>query len=589
MKSPFTTTQNNQFFSSPSSSSSKPLTTTTTIITSPLRNNSNTHNNNITNTNSSTITSTNTNSYEPTSVLDLRRSPSPVGGGGGSDSVPGFTTFSSVSDESPHLNWNENHHQQQQQQQQTPLLPSEDWDSMIWDLGNTFKVDDKINSLPQFGPFFEPNPSPPPPPQFPTSSSSDNPFNSSFNVKTELDPNHHHQNPNLTSITSGDFHSGGVVVVVDSINNNHLEFDCSQLDQLIRAAESVELNDLHLSQMILARLNQTLQNPFGKPLQRTAYYFKEALQNYLNLTSPHVLSSPSDIVQKIRAYKIFSEISPIPLFANFTANQALLEASDGAMFIHIIDFDIGLGGQWASYMQAIVCKSKSRDIPLPSIRITAIVPEESSLEANLIRENLQQFARELGIRFQLEFVLFNSFEVLLFGSIRFINGEMIAVNLSPSIFRLLSASDSINGFLRFLRRISPQIVVFVDNETCKDTENSSFRRNFINGLEFYSALLESLDAANSSDVNLVRRIEKFLIRPKILSTVTAGRNCISPWRELLSGAGMMPVALSEFTESQADWLVRRTNIRGFHVAKRQGSILLCWQERELVSTSAWMC
>ncbi|KAI3946120.1 hypothetical protein MKX01_024876 [Papaver californicum] len=578
MKSPFTT-QNNQFFSSPSSSSSKPRITTTTITTSPLRNNPNTHNNN---TNSSTITSTNTNSYEPTSVLDLRRSPSPVGGG--SDCVPGFTTFSSVSNESPHLNWNENHHQQQQQQQ-TPLLPSEDWDSMIWDLGNTFKVDDKINTLPQSGPFFEPNPSPP---QFPTSSSSDNPFSFSFHVKTELDPNH--QNPNLNNnLSSGDFHSGEVVVV-DSVNNN-LEFDCSQLDQLIRAAESVELNDLHLSQMILARLNQTLRNPFGKPLQRTAYYFKEALQNYMNLSSlsSHVLSSPSDIVQKIRAYKIFSEISPIPLFANFTANQALLEASDEALFIHIIDFDIGLGGQWASYMQAIVCKTKSRDISLPSIRITAIVPEESSLEANLIRENLQQFARELGIRFQLEFVLFNSFELLLFGSIRFINGETIAVNLSPSIFRLLSASDSITGFLRFLRRISPQIVVFVDNETCKDTEKSSFRRNFVNGLEFYSALLESLDAANSSDVNLARRIEKFLIRPKIQSTVTAGRNCISPWRELLSGAGMMLVALSEFTESQADWLVRRTNIRGFHVAKRQGSMLLCWHERELVSTSAWMC
>ncbi|KAI3892728.1 hypothetical protein MKW92_027555 [Papaver armeniacum] len=573
MKSPFTAQNNNQFFNSPSSpSSSKPFTTTTTttFTTNPLKNNHQ-------NTNSSTIT----NSYE---ALDLRRSLSPVGGGG-SDSVPGFTTFSSVSDESPHhhLNWNENHHQQQQ----TPLLPSEDWDSMIWDLGNTFKVDDnKINILPQFGPFYEPNhhSSPPlPPPQFPTSS--DNPpFNSSFPVvKTEIHPNHHQNHNN--------FHPGGVVVVDPIDNNNNLEFDCSQLDQLIRAAESVELNDLHLSQMILARLNQTLQNPFGKPLQRTAYYFKEALQNYLNLNlTCNVLSSPSDIVQKIRAYKIFSEISPIPLFANFTANQALLEASDGAMFIHIIDFDIGLGGQWASYMQAIVCKSKSRDFSLPSIRITAIVPEESSLEANLIRENLQQFARELGIRFQLEFVLYNSFELLLFGSIRFNHGEMIAVNLSPSIFRLLSASDSITGFFRFLRRISPQIVVFVDNETCKDTtENSSFRKNFVNGLEFYSALLESLDAANSSDVNLVRRIEKFLIRPKIQTTVTAGRNCISPWRELLSGAGMMPVALSEFTESQADWLVRRTNIRGFHVAKRQGSMLLCWHERELVSTSAWMC
>ncbi|OVA04544.1 Transcription factor GRAS [Macleaya cordata] len=541
MKSPFTTPQNNQNFHS------KPLSNTTL-------NHPNTNNNTTTNQHSC---------YEPTSVLDLRRSPSPVAGG--SDSVPGFTALSTVSDESP-LHWDD--HANLHHHHPSVLLPSsEDWDSMIWDLG----LKDDSKNLLQFGPLLEPlNPNPP------LFTPQSDPFNPSLILTSDFNSS----NQDL------DFNSS---INLGGIDSNLHEFDCSQLDQLIRAAESVELNELQLAQVILARLNQPLQTPIGKPLQRTAFYFKEALQNFLTGSNWAAHLSASEIVQKIRAYKIFSEISPIPLFANFTANQALLEASDGAMFIHIIDFDIGLGGQWASYMQAIACKAKSRELPAPSLRITAVVPEESSMEASLIKDNLQQFARELGIRFQLEFVLFHSFEVLLFNAIRFINGETIAVNLSPSIFRLLSASDSIAGFLRFLRRISPQIVVFVDNEGCKDSESFSFRRNFINGLEYYSALLESLDAANSGDVNLVRRIERFLLRSRIAGAVAAGRNCILPWRELFSGAGLMSVPLSEFTESQADWLVRRTNIRGFHVAKRQGAMMLCWHERELVATSAWMC
>ncbi|OVA10784.1 Transcription factor GRAS [Macleaya cordata] len=134
---------------------------------------------------------------------------------------------------------------------------------------------------------------------------------------------------------------------------------------------------------------------------------------------------------------------------------------------------------------------------------------------------------------------------------------MIAMNLSLLIFRLLSALDSITSILRFLRRISLQIVVFVDNEGCKDSESFLFCLNF-NGHEFYSVLLESMDAANSGDVNFVRRIKRFLLQLRIAGVVAAGRNCILPWRELFFGAGMMPVPLSECTESQADWLMRRS-------------------------------
>nr|GEZ39018.1 putative ribonuclease H-like domain-containing protein [Tanacetum cinerariifolium] len=45
----------------------------------------------------------------------------------------------------------------------------------------------------------------------------------------------------------------------------------------------------------------------------------------------------------------------------------------------------------------------------------------------------------------------------------------------------------------------------------------------------------------------------------------------------------------KFSEAQAECVVKRTRVRGFHVEKRHTSLVLCWQNRELVTASAWKC
>ncbi|KAK9164094.1 hypothetical protein Syun_004996 [Stephania yunnanensis] len=345
---------------------------------------------------------------------------------------------------------------------------------------------------------------------------------------------------------------------------------------------------------------QQQQQQLEKPLLRSALHFKEALQSLLSgstATAATTTTSSSDTIQKIRAYKSFSEVSPITTFANFTANQALLETLDSAMFLHIIDFDIGFGCHWPSFIQELASKSSSRGLHSPNLRITAVVPDDSSLEANLVKDNLHQFAHDLGIHFQIDFVFFRSspFNLLhSLSSLRILNSEILAVNLSPAIFRHLGPSASAADFLRFLRRIAPRITVFVDSDGWRDASAGggvhSFRRNFVNGVQFYSVLLESLDAVCNGNLDLVRRIERYLIQPRILAAVAAAAGgCVVPWRDLFSGLGMTPVAFSQFTDTHAEWLVRRTQVRNFHVAKRQGEMLLCWHGRVLVSTSVWRC
>ncbi|XP_059292059.1 scarecrow-like protein 15 [Lycium ferocissimum] len=549
MKVPFSTNDN---------VSSKPL------ISSSNNNNNNNNNNNLRNATFPATTNGPNLCYEPKSVLELRRSPSPIVEKAHITTNPDFEDPLQLGD---HV-----------------LSNFEDWDSLMRELGlhddsaSLSKTNPQLTltqteSLTQFHNLSE------------FSADSTHFTSPDFSFTDSTFPQHF-VSPQGSFINaldlSHDIHQNW------NNNNNNVGFD--YVDELIRFAECFETNAFQLAHVILARLNQRLRSAVGKPLQRAAFYFKEALQAQLaGSTRQTRPSSSSDVIQTIKSYKIFSNISPIPMFSSFTANQAVLEAVDGSMLVHVIDFDIGLGGHWASFMKELADKAECRKSNVPVLRITALVPEEYAVESRLIRENLNQFARELNIGFEIDFVLIRTFELLSFKAIKFMEGEKTAVLLSPTIFKRVGS-----GFINDLRRISPNVVVHVDSEGLLGYGALSFRQTVIDGLEFYSTLLESLEAANISGGNCsdwMRKIENFVFFPKIVDMVGAvgRRGAGGSWKDAMVAAGFRPVGLSQFADFQADCLLGRVQVRGFHVAKRQAEMLLCWHDRALVATSAWRC
>jgi hypothetical protein len=368
-------------------------------------------------------------------------------------------------------------------------------------------------------------------------------------------------------------------------------------DQLFKVAELIETGNPVLAQGILARLNHQL-SPIGKPFQRAAYYFKEALQllfhhnnNSSNSNTSLPLSSsplpqPINLFLKIGAYKAFSEVSPVLQFANFTCNQALLEALDGFDNIHIIDFDIGFGGQWASFMNELA----SRNGGAPALKITAFASPSThnELDLSFTQENLKHFANEINLPFEFEIL---SLEALNSGSwppsLRVSESEAIAVNLPIGSFS--NYPSCLDLALRFVKQLSPKIVVSLDRGC--DRTDVPFSRHIIHALQSYSGLLESLDAVN---VNLetLEKIERHLLQPGIEKIVLGRRRSPDrtlPWRNLFLSSGFSPLTFSNFTESQAECLVQRTPVRGFQVEKKQASLVLCWQRKELISASVWRC
>ncbi|GKU88439.1 hypothetical protein SLEP1_g2707 [Rubroshorea leprosula] len=359
------------------------------------------------------------------------------------------------------------------------------------------------------------------------------------------------------------------------------------IDQVFKAAELIETGNPVLAQVILARLNHQLSS-VGNPFQRAAFYFKEALQLLLHMdasTASAAFSSYSMIL-KIGAYKSFSEISPIVQFANFTCNQALLEAFEGFDRIHIIDFDIGYGGQWASLMQELALRNGGA----PSLKITAFASPATheEFELGFTQENLKHFASEINMLFDIEIVRLESLNPASWRlNLQAPESEAIAVNLPISSFS--NYPSTLPLVLRFVKQLSPKIVVSLDRGC--DRADVPFAHHVIHALQSYSDLIESLDAVNMN-IDALQKIERFLLQPSIEKIVLGRHRFLqrtAPWRNVFMQSGFSPLAFSNFTESQADCLVQRTPVRGFHVEKRQSSLVLCWQSRELIAASAWRC
>lgn len=389
----------------------------------------------------------------------------------------------------------------------------------------------------------------------------------------------------------------------DLVSSPSPGFDRSQLESLIRAAYYLESNDFDAARVILSRLNQHIPSTVVSPLQRAVSLFKEAL---LGLLCPSTAEPPIpalELVRHIDDHKVFSDLSPVPHFATFTATQILIETLDGgARSIHLVDFDFGLGVQWSSFAQELAERSGASLSSPPAVRITAVIAEESA-ETAFAAENLRDFARNLKISLVVNFVRVGGLGKLALNDIVLSGaGEPTAVVLTPSAFRLFGSGDgaqvSTATLLRFVRRASPRVVVFVDTDGGATSgvagahPTLSLQRRVSEGVGHYAALLESVAeaaAATGAGEGAVQQVERAVVRPWVAATVGEWPVRLGPWREILAGAGWVPLHLSEIAESQAKCLVQRAPVDGHHVARRNRALVLSWRGRELASTSAWRC
>ncbi|KAF8377035.1 hypothetical protein HHK36_030407 [Tetracentron sinense] len=352
-----------------------------------------------------------------------------------------------------------------------------------------------------------------------------------------------------------------------------------------------------LAQVILVRLKELVSPTNGTNMERLAAYFSQALQGLLegsvgvqgkNYRDHH---HQSDVVA---AFQLFQDMSPYVNFGHFTANQAILEAVVEDKRVHIVDYDIMEGIQWASLMQALVTRKDSH--PAPHLRITALTRNGNGRKSiRTVQETgrrLIDFAESIGQPFSFHQCRLDPDEAFGPSVLKLVKGEALVVNCMLHLPHIsYRAPNSVASFLSGAKALNPKLVTLVEEEMGR-TGEGGFVGRFMDSLHHYSAVYDSLEAGLPVQDRARVLVERVFLGPRIVGTV--GRiyrgggeeegEC--SWGEWMGGAGFRPVGISYFNHCQAKLLLGVFN-DGYRVELASNKLVLGWKSRGLLSASVW--
>ncbi|XP_028760953.1 nodulation-signaling pathway 2 protein-like [Neltuma alba] len=361
---------------------------------------------------------------------------------------------------------------------------------------------------------------------------------------------------------------------------------------------------LEQGQKILRRISHKV-SPLGDPLERLAFILS---QNHDDTEQGSFIKQEA-CKSFHHFFKAIYQGLPHGRIAHFAANSVILGSIPAdSEVIHIIDSDMGEGGQWPPLMEAIAQQHKT-------LKLTAITLEEeespdigcvsTQWKFEEIRRKLYEHAKSCGLKLKVEEQRIEE----LVTELKKLNKRsghgngkrnFVAFNCMaglPHMGRVRSRRHVLE-FLQvakdFIKSSTPNrgIIAFGDGEACEKLRNSTDFMSFFNGhLEHYHALLESIESNFPFQFSEARTaMENLFVAPYI-----SCEDWLRRWEEMRqcgnvqSGIELERGNLREETLMEAGEMLR--GMEGSYEVKIEGNngneMVLHWKGTQLLRISTW--
>ncbi|XP_071697324.1 scarecrow-like protein 21 [Rutidosis leptorrhynchoides] len=346
---------------------------------------------------------------------------------------------------------------------------------------------------------------------------------------------------------------------------------------LIACAKSVSNNDLLNAHMLISELRQ-LVSVAGEPIQRLGAYMLEGLVARLSSSGSTIYKSS---YFQLNTYVLY-EICPYFKFGYMSANGAIAEAMKHEKRVHIVDFCIGNGSQWVPLIQAFA----KRPGGPPHIRITGLQDSPSVLR--IVGKRLCKLAKTYNVPFA-----FHT-EIGL-ESVQAQPGESLAVNFAFVLHRMSDESVSIRNdrdrVLRLVKSMNPKVVTLVEQES--NTNTAPFYPRFLEALDYYNAMFESMDITLPREDRGRINVEQHCLARDVVNIIACEGNerverneLLGKWKLRFSMAGFSPCPMSPLVNATIKRLLKNHSER-YMVDEKDGALYLGWMNRDLVACCAW--